>query len=71
MPLLTYICDTMVALETGSVIAVGTPKEVLDHPRVIESYLGTDEAAINRSGAQRRKPGRRVKRKSAGSKAKR
>ena len=64
MPLLTSICDTMVALETGSVIAVGTPKEVLDHPRVIESYLGTDEAAINRSGAQRKKPGRRVKRRS-------
>jgi len=63
MPLLSFICDTMIALETGSVIAVGTPKEVLNHPRVVESYLGTDEAAINRSGAQRRKPGRRVKRK--------
>jgi branched-chain amino acid transport system ATP-binding protein len=63
MPLLTFICDTMVALETGSVIAVGTPKEVLDHPRVIESYLGTDEAAINRSGAQRKRSGRRIKRK--------
>jgi ABC-type branched-subunit amino acid transport system ATPase component len=62
MPLLSYICDTMVALETGSVIAVGTPKEVLNHPRVVESYLGTDEAAINRSGAQRKKSGRRVKR---------
>jgi ABC-type branched-subunit amino acid transport system ATPase component len=65
MPLLTAICDTMVALETGGVIAVGTPKEVLNHPRVIESYLGTDEAAINRSGAQRRKPRRRVRRSTA------
>jgi branched-chain amino acid transport system ATP-binding protein len=68
MPLLTSICDTMVALETGAVIAVGTPKQVLEHPRVIESYLGTDEAAINRSGAQRKKPGRRVKRKSTAKK---
>jgi branched-chain amino acid transport system ATP-binding protein len=62
MPLLSFICDKMVALETGSVIAEGTPKQVLNHPRVIESYLGTDEAAINRSGA--RKPQRRLRRKS-------
>jgi branched-chain amino acid transport system ATP-binding protein len=51
MPLLSAICDEMYALELGSVIARGTPQEVLDHPRVIESYLGTDAAAINRSGA--------------------
>ena len=41
----------MVALELGAVIAEGTPAEVLDHPGVVESYLGTDAAAINRSGA--------------------
>ena len=52
MPLLSSICDTMVALELGGVIAMGTPDEVLAHPRVIESYLGTDESAINRSGAR-------------------
>ncbi|HEU5083987.1 MAG TPA: ATP-binding cassette domain-containing protein [Acidimicrobiales bacterium] len=50
MPLLTTICDRMIALELGAVIAEGTPAEVLEHPRVVESYLGTDEAAINRSG---------------------
>ncbi len=50
MPLLSSICDEMVALELGEVIATGTPTEVLDHPRVIESYLGTELAAINRSG---------------------
>jgi len=52
MPLLSAICDTMVALELGGVIAQGPPDEVLAHPRVVESYLGTDESAINRSGAR-------------------
>jgi len=51
MPLLSSICDRMIALELGAVIAEGTPKEVLEHPQVIESYLGTDERAIARSGA--------------------
>ena len=51
MPLLSSICDEMYALETGAVIATGTPPEVLEHPAVIESYLGTDETAINRSGS--------------------
>jgi branched-chain amino acid transport system ATP-binding protein len=51
MPLLSNLCDRMVALELGTVIAEGTPTEVLDHPRVVESYLGTDASAIARSGA--------------------
>jgi branched-chain amino acid transport system ATP-binding protein len=59
MPLLSSICDEMVALELGGVIARGTPEEVLEHPRVIESYLGTDESVIRRSGKQsRRRPTR-------------
>ena len=40
MPLLTAICDRMIALELGEVIAEGTPAEVLEHPAVIESLPG-------------------------------
>ena len=42
MALISSICDRLVALELGSVIAEGPPAEVLSHPAVIASYLGTD-----------------------------
>lgn len=51
MPLLSSVCDEMVALELGGVIARGTPQEVLADDKVIASYLGTDSAAIHRSGS--------------------
>jgi len=50
MPMLSSLCDRLVALELGHVIAEGTPEEVLAHPAVIASYLGTDEKAVARSG---------------------
>jgi ABC-type branched-subunit amino acid transport system ATPase component len=50
MPLIAAVSDEVIALELGGVIARGTPGEVLSHPRVVESYLGTDAAAIARSG---------------------
>jgi ABC-type branched-subunit amino acid transport system ATPase component/ABC-type branched-subunit amino acid transport system permease subunit len=49
MSLLATICDRMVALELGEVIAEGRPDYVLSHQQVIDSYLGTDEATIARS----------------------
>ena len=50
MPLIAAVSDEVIALELGAVIARGTPGEVLSHPRVVESYLGTDAAVIARSG---------------------
>ena len=47
---LRSISDRMVALELGAVIAEGSPDDVLAHPAVIASYLGTDDATIHRSG---------------------
>jgi branched-chain amino acid transport system ATP-binding protein len=61
MPLITTISDELVALELGAVVARGEPQAVVSDPRVIEGYLGTSDAAINRSGTgakptRRRKP---------------
>ena len=50
MPLIMSISDHVYCLETGSVIAEGSPTDVRENPRVIASYLGTDERTIVRSG---------------------
>lgn len=54
MNFLSSLCERLVALETGRVIASGTPAEVLSHPEVIASYLGTDSSAIARSTKPKR-----------------
>jgi branched-chain amino acid transport system ATP-binding protein len=52
LPLLTSIADRMIALDLGEVIAEGTPADIVRHPAVIASYLGTTESTVARSGAQ-------------------
>jgi ABC-type branched-subunit amino acid transport system ATPase component/ABC-type branched-subunit amino acid transport system permease subunit len=52
MPLVMAISDRIVCLEAGAAIASGTPDAVRHDPRVVASYLGTDERAIARSGAR-------------------
>jgi branched-chain amino acid transport system ATP-binding protein len=51
LPLLTSVADRLVALDLGAVVTIGDPAEVVRHPTVVESYLGTSEAAIARSGS--------------------
>jgi branched-chain amino acid transport system ATP-binding protein len=62
MPLITGISDRMVALDLGTVVTIGTPDEVVNHPQVVASYLGTDENVIARSGDRRPEPPRRARR---------
>ncbi|MGH2759821.1 MAG: MFS transporter [Actinomycetota bacterium] len=50
MPLISRVADELLALDQGKVVTRGTPDEVLEDKRVIESYLGTTQASIRRSG---------------------
>jgi branched-chain amino acid transport system ATP-binding protein len=50
IPFVSEVSDRLLALEQGQVIATGPPADVLAHPDVVESYLGTSGAAITRSG---------------------
>jgi ABC-type branched-subunit amino acid transport system ATPase component/sugar phosphate permease len=40
MGVMRALSDRVIAMDTGSVVVVGSPNEVLNHPRVVESYLG-------------------------------
>jgi branched-chain amino acid transport system ATP-binding protein len=49
MPLVSSISDRLLALDQGRVVTTGAPSDVLAHPDVVQSYLGTDAAALTRS----------------------
>ncbi len=50
IPLISSISDRLIALDQGAVLTSGIPSDVLNHPDVIESYLGNNTAAQERSG---------------------
>jgi ABC-type branched-subunit amino acid transport system ATPase component/ABC-type branched-subunit amino acid transport system permease subunit len=51
MPMLRSIADRMIALELGRFVTEGPPDDVLHHPDVVASYLGSDPEVIERSRA--------------------
>jgi ABC-type branched-subunit amino acid transport system ATPase component/ABC-type branched-subunit amino acid transport system permease subunit len=51
MPLVLGISDRVYCFAAGQCIAHGDPQAVRQNPSVIAAYLGTDERAIQRSGA--------------------
>jgi branched-chain amino acid transport system ATP-binding protein len=43
MTVITALCDRVLALVDGEVVAVGPPDEVLREPAVVTAYLGADD----------------------------
>jgi branched-chain amino acid transport system permease protein len=43
LPLIMNMCDKIVVLNRGNLIATGTPKEIQSNPDVIEAYIGREE----------------------------
>jgi ABC-type branched-subunit amino acid transport system ATPase component len=52
MPLIRSVSDELIALDLGAVVTRGKPEEVIRHPEVVASYLGTTKEVIERSGSR-------------------
>lgn len=44
MQLVMEVCPRILAMDFGQVIAEGPPEYIQSHPRVVQAYLGTEEA---------------------------
>src|SRR5512140_919823 len=53
MSLVSKVSDRVLAMNQGEVLAMGTPREVQNHPGVIEAYLGSveDVSSLRRNEA--------------------
>jgi branched-chain amino acid transport system ATP-binding protein len=47
MSLVSKVSDRVLAMNQGAVLATGTPREVQNHPAVIEAYLGSVDDLSN------------------------
>jgi len=56
MPLVTSVARELVALDCGRLVVRGPCREVLNHPEVVASYLGTSDEAIAPSVRPPRRP---------------
>jgi ABC-type branched-subunit amino acid transport system ATPase component len=67
IPLVMRLSDRVIAMESGRVLADGPPDVVRHDPLVVESYLGGDLSAIERSTHVRapRAPAKKVAKKPA------
>jgi branched-chain amino acid transport system ATP-binding protein len=54
IPVIRRLCDTVVCMHLGGVIARGPADDILTDPKVISSYLGVDDLAVERSGKRTR-----------------
>jgi branched-chain amino acid transport system ATP-binding protein len=51
MDLMMSVCDSIVVLDFGRVIATGSPREVQDNPAVTAAYLGTADSGQDPLGS--------------------